>query len=87
MTVFPVSLVMTERFVPNFLLSRCGSYRFSSTSCLRVTDDGHVVLHDASDGSTPFNLPLSLVLGDMPSKKYNFTTVAPQVMRGFWSVL
>ena len=28
-----------------------------------VTGDGIVVLHDSLDGSTPFNMPLSLVSG------------------------
>jgi hypothetical protein len=29
----------------------------------------------AADGTTPFNLPLSLVLGKMPQKEYLFDTV------------
>jgi phosphoribosylformylglycinamidine synthase len=39
-----------------------------------VTDTGRVVVQD-TDGSTPFDLPLSLVLGKMPQKVFNFTTV------------
>lgn len=38
-----------------------------------VTDTGRVVVQD-SDGSTPFDLPLSLVLGKMPQKVFEFTT-------------
>jgi phosphoribosylformylglycinamidine synthase len=33
-----------------------------------------------TDGSTPFDLPLSLVLGKMPQKEYHFTT-PPKVAR------
>jgi phosphoribosylformylglycinamidine synthase len=36
----------------------------------QVTGDGYIVLHDGSDGSTPVNLELSKVLGDMPQKTF-----------------
>jgi phosphoribosylformylglycinamidine synthase len=36
----------------------------------QITGDGYMVLHDASDGSTPVNLDLSKVLGDMPQKTF-----------------
>jgi len=36
----------------------------------QVTGDGYIILHDASDGSTPVNLELSKVLGDMPQKTF-----------------
>ena len=36
----------------------------------QVTGDGYIVLHDATDGSTPVNLELSKVLGDMPQKTF-----------------
>src|SRR5512139_3681128 len=36
----------------------------------QVTGDGYIVLHDASDGTTPVNLELSKVLGDMPQKTF-----------------
>lgn len=39
-----------------------------------VTGDGQVVLYDASNNTTPFNLPLSLVLGKMPQKTFTFTS-------------
>ncbi len=46
-----------------------------------VTGDGHIVLHDETDGSTPVNLELSKVLGDMPQKVFNLdgkaTTLRP----------
>lgn len=36
----------------------------------QVTGDGRVVLHDAQDDSTPFDLDLDLVLGKMPQKTF-----------------
>ncbi len=36
----------------------------------QITGDGYVVLHDESDGSTPVNLELAKVLGDMPQKTF-----------------
>jgi phosphoribosylformylglycinamidine synthase len=35
-----------------------------------VSDDGKVVVHDSKDGSTPVDLPLELVLGQMPQKTF-----------------
>jgi phosphoribosylformylglycinamidine synthase len=35
-----------------------------------VTGDGRVVVKDSSDGSTPVDLPLELVLGKMPQKTF-----------------
>ncbi|MFV2073339.1 MAG: phosphoribosylformylglycinamidine synthase [Thermoanaerobaculales bacterium] len=36
----------------------------------RVTGDGRVVLHDGADGSTPVDLGLADVLGDVPQKTF-----------------
>ena len=36
----------------------------------QVTGDGYIVLHDEIDGSTPVNLELAKVLGDMPQKVF-----------------
>jgi phosphoribosylformylglycinamidine synthase len=36
----------------------------------QVTGDGYIVLHDETDGSTPVNLELAKVLGDMPQKVF-----------------
>ena len=41
-----------------------------------VTGDGQVRVVDTRDGSVPFDLPLSLVLGKMPQKTFSFTTPA-----------
>ena len=42
-----------------------------------VTNDGRVRLVDSSDGSVPFDLPLDLVLGEMPRKTFHSQTAAP----------
>lgn len=39
----------------------------------QVTGDGTLTLEDAADGSTPYCLPLSLVLGDLPPKTFPST--------------
>ena len=35
-----------------------------------ITGDGYIVLHDETDGSTPVNLQLEKVLGEMPGKTF-----------------
>ncbi len=44
----------------------------------KVTADGRVVLWDECDDSTPVNLDLDAVLGDMPQKTFEIERVAPQ---------
>ncbi|HSW30343.1 MAG TPA: phosphoribosylformylglycinamidine synthase [Longimicrobiales bacterium] len=45
----------------------------------RITGDGRVVLHDASDGSTPVDLELEHVLGAMPRKTFTLDRIPPTV--------
>ena len=45
----------------------------------RVTGDGKIVLHDSRDGSTPVNLDLDAVLGDMPRKVFQVERVRPKL--------
>jgi phosphoribosylformylglycinamidine synthase len=45
----------------------------------RVTGDGRVVLHDETDGSTPVNLDLDAVLGDMPRKTFELERIDPEL--------
>jgi phosphoribosylformylglycinamidine synthase len=42
----------------------------------RITGDGHMVLHDAADGTTPVNLELEHVLGAMPRKTFTLERLA-----------
>jgi phosphoribosylformylglycinamidine synthase len=46
----------------------------------RVTGDGRIVLHDEEDGSTPVNLELDHVLGDMPQKTFELDRVQPELV-------
>ena len=43
----------------------------------RVTGDGRIVLHDHRDDSTPVNLELEDVLGDMPQKTFELRRIPP----------
>ncbi len=43
----------------------------------QITGDGYVVLHDENDGSTPVNLDLRKVLGEMPRKTFTFNRIRP----------
>jgi len=43
----------------------------------RVTGDGRVVLHDERDDTTPVDLELAHVLGDMPKKSFEFDRARP----------
>ncbi len=40
-----------------------------------ITGDGYIVLHDQTDGSTPVNLHLDKILGDMPRKVFQLDRV------------
>ncbi|HSG81050.1 MAG TPA: phosphoribosylformylglycinamidine synthase [Gemmatimonadota bacterium] len=44
-----------------------------------ITGDGRIVVHDESDDSTPVDLALEDVLGDMPQKTFQLERVAPQL--------
>jgi phosphoribosylformylglycinamidine synthase len=44
-----------------------------------VTGDQRIVLHDEADGSTPVNLELDAVLGDMPRKEFRLERVPPRL--------
>jgi phosphoribosylformylglycinamidine synthase len=50
--------------------SLCERERVPVSFVGRVTGDGRVVVHDASDGSTPVDLVLEDVLGDVPQKTF-----------------
>ncbi|MFO7587659.1 MAG: phosphoribosylformylglycinamidine synthase [Gemmatimonadota bacterium] len=45
----------------------------------RVTGDGRIVLHDERDGTTPVNLALEDVLGDMPRKRFELDRAEPRL--------
>ena len=43
----------------------------------KITGDGRIVLHDENDWSTPVDLDLEKVLGDMPQKKFRLDRIPP----------
>jgi phosphoribosylformylglycinamidine synthase len=45
----------------------------------RVTGDGRVILHDANDDSTPVDLVLDHILGEVPQKTFELERRAPQL--------
>ncbi len=45
----------------------------------RVTGDGRIVLHDDADGSSPVDLELEDVLGDMPRKTFELARVPSEL--------
>ncbi|MFC1981029.1 phosphoribosylformylglycinamidine synthase, partial [Chloroflexota bacterium] len=40
-----------------------------------ITGDGQIVVYDEEDDSTPVNLPLDRILGEMPPKSYNLESI------------
>jgi len=40
-----------------------------------ITGDGYIILHDETDGSSPVNLDLSKVLGEMPQKTFDMQRI------------
>jgi phosphoribosylformylglycinamidine synthase len=44
-----------------------------------ITGDGYIVLHDEIDGSTPVNLDLSKILGEMPQKIFKMERIKPEL--------
>ena len=47
----------------------------------RVSGDGKIVLYDGSDDSTPVDLDLDAVLGDMPQKTFQLERIEPKLER------
>jgi phosphoribosylformylglycinamidine synthase len=60
-------------------LALCGREKVPCAIIGEITGDGYIVLHDERDGSTPVNLDLSKVLGEMPRKTFNIERIGPQL--------
>ena len=43
-----------------------------------ITGDGRIVLYDKNNGSTPVNLPLDEILGDIPPKTFELERIPPE---------
>jgi phosphoribosylformylglycinamidine synthase len=67
-------------------LSLCSREKVPCSIIGEVTGDGYILLFDETDGSTPVNLDLSKVLGEMPQKTFSITriksTLAPLTFPG-----
>ncbi|NIM51490.1 MAG: phosphoribosylformylglycinamidine synthase, partial [Gemmatimonadales bacterium] len=57
----------------------CGREKVPVAFVGRITGDGKIVVHDEGDDSTPVNLDLDAVLGDMPQKTFEFQRVPPKL--------
>ncbi|MFH1207009.1 MAG: phosphoribosylformylglycinamidine synthase [Patescibacteria group bacterium] len=44
----------------------------------QVTGDGYLILHDDNDGTTPVNLPLDRILGQLPQKTFHLEPWQPK---------
>ena len=57
----------------------CGREKVPCAVIGDITGDGYIVLHDEKDGSTPVNLDLSKVLGEMPRKTFSMQRMQPKL--------
>lgn len=64
----------TEEF-----LALCKREKLQCAIIGEITGDGYIILHDELDGSTPVNLELSKVLGEMPRKTFKTERVKPKL--------
>jgi phosphoribosylformylglycinamidine synthase len=60
-------------------LSLCRREKAPCSIIGEITGDGYIVLHDKNDGTTPVNLDLSKVLGEMPQKTFHLERVPPKL--------
>ena len=66
-------LIRTEYL--KFFKELCGREKLPFAIIGEITGDGSIVLYDSKDGSTPVNLALEKVLGDMPQKTFNLERI------------
>jgi phosphoribosylformylglycinamidine synthase len=59
--------------------SLCDREKVPTAFVGEVTGDGRIVLYDEKDDSTPVDMDLEHVLGDMPQKTFEFERIRPQV--------
>jgi len=59
----------------NFFTEICSREKVPCAVIGEITGDGFIVLYDELDGSTPVNLELSKILGDMPQKTFDIKRI------------
>lgn len=70
-------LIMPERTDEFFCL--CKREKVPVAIIGEVTGDGRIILHDEIDGTTPVNLELSKILGEMPQKIFVSQRIKPEL--------
>ena len=71
--------LLIERNRMEEFFSLCSREKVPCAAIGEISGDGCIVLHDAADGSTPVNLDLSKVLGEMPRKTFHLERVEPKL--------
>ena len=56
----------------------CDREKVTAAFVGEITGDGRIVLYDEQDGSTPVNMELDHVLGDMPQKTFELERIQPE---------
>jgi phosphoribosylformylglycinamidine synthase len=64
----------TEEFI-----SLCKREKVPCSIIGEITGDGYILLHDEIDDSTPVNLDLSKILGEMPQKVFKIERIKPEL--------
>jgi phosphoribosylformylglycinamidine synthase len=59
--------------------SLCDREKVTAAFVGQITGDGKIVLYDETDDSTPVNLELETVLGDMPQKTFHLERMVPRL--------
>ena len=72
------ALLVTSERAEDFL-SLCKREKIPCAIIGEITGDGYIVLHDATDDSSPVNLDLSKVLGEMPRKTFDMQRMQPEL--------
>ncbi len=71
--------LLTEPDRIEMFLEICKREKVPCSVIGKITGDGYVLLYDEIDKSTPVNLDLSKVLGEMPQKTFNIKRIKPKL--------
>ncbi len=71
--------LLTEPDRIEMFLEICKREKVPCSVIGEITGDGYVLLYDEIDKSTPVNLDLSRVLGEMPQKTFNIERIKPKL--------
>ncbi|MFC1902566.1 phosphoribosylformylglycinamidine synthase [Chloroflexota bacterium] len=68
------AFLIDPRKIDEFI-SVCNREKVNCEVLGEITGDGQIVVYDDEDDSTPVNLPLNKILGEMPAKSYNLERI------------